>query len=621
MGCFSQLPAFSPRANSSRRVLSSGVAAIFKKFLSGLRLRLLLLVLLACTPLVALMLYSASEDRRQLEAEWMQRSDELLRLARREEEKVIAQTRQLLLAVAESSGVRAGNRRDCKKLLDGILATYPRYANLGVIRSNGVALASTLPLPNPLDPLDRRVFQRTLEARGFAIGDFPVETTVGRPTVNFGCPVFDAAGELQSVVFAALDLGWFNRFESELPARLPPGATWSAVDFKGAVLVRHPDPEKWIGQPLAERHVLSTVFKDRSGVFVAPDRQGVPTFYAYSTMPSQFVSGRVAAILGIPRQKLFADADRKLLRNLSGLGLAAIAALVLGWVSSDVLVMRRVRALVKSSARLAAGDLAARAGIAPGADEFGQLTRSFDRMAQAIEKRELEMLRARDEMKVLSRRLVEAQETERRRIALELHDEIGQSLTAVELNLQAILHSPGAEGRPARLKEILQLIERVLEQVRNMALNLRPSMLDDLGLGPALAWLARRQGELAGLRTEIRIDPLERRLDPVIETECFRIAQEALTNVVRHARADSVVVELRGEGGSLHLRVRDNGIGFDTGPVRDRAVRGASLGLLSMAERAALAGGELDFKSSPGQGTEVHARFPLKWQTNHRDVS
>ena len=104
-------------------------------------------------------------------------------------------------------------------------------------------------------------------------------------------------------------------------------------------------------------------------------------------------------------------------------------------------------------------------------------------------------------------------------------------------------------------------------------------------------------------------------LDPVIETECFRVAQEALTNVVRHAQAKTVSVELRKEAGQLHLRVRDDGIGFDVGAVREAAMRGASLGLLSMEERAALAGGGLEFKSVPEKGTEVHAWFPLKWKT------
>ena len=218
-------------------------------------------------------------------------------------------------------------------------------------------------------------------------------------------------------------------------------------------------------------------------------------------------------------------------------------------------------------------------------------------------------------LQVLSRRLVETQETERRHLARELHDEIGQALTVAQLNLQALLQSPGTKTLVPRLRESLEVVERVLEQVHDIALNLRPSILDDLGLEPALRWLTERQAALIGLQARFHADPLEQRLEPVIETECFRVAQGALTNVVRHAQAKTVSVELRKEAGQLHLRVRDDGTGFDVAAVREQAVRGASLGLLSMEERAVLAGGQLEFNSVPGQGTEVHAWFPLKWQT------
>ena len=158
-------------------------------------------------------------------------------------------------------------------------------------------------------------------------------------------------------------------------------------------------------------------------------------------------------------------------------------------------------------------------------------------------------------------------------------------------------------------------MERVLEQVRDLSLNLRPSMLDDLGLEPALRWYTKRQAAVAGLQAEFLADAMEDRLDPVVETACFRVAQEALTNVVRHARARRVAVEMRRQNGHLHLFVRDDGAGFDVAALRERAVMGASLGLLSMEERATLADGGLECKSSPGKGTQIHAWFPLKWRT------
>ena len=219
-------------------------------------------------------------------------------------------------------------------------------------------------------------------------------------------------------------------------------------------------------------------------------------------------------------------------------------------------------------------------------------------------------------LQVLSRRLVEAQETERRHLARELHDEIGQSLTVAQLNLQALVQSPGAKTLVPRLAESLAVIDRVLEQVHDISLNLRPSILDDLGLEPALRWFTKRQAALVGLKASFHADTLEQRLDPMIETECFRVAQGAVTNVMRHARAKRLSVELRDENGQLHLRVRDDGIGFDVRTAWEDAVGGATLGLLSMEERAALAGGGFEFKSAPGKGAEVHVWFPLKWRTS-----
>ena len=364
---------------------------IISRLVSGLRLRLLLLVLLACAPLVGLTLHTASEERRRLVKEWNQRSQEMMELATREEGRVIGQTRQLLLALAESAPVRSGNRRDCKKLLDELFGSYPRYANLGVVRTNGMVLASARPMVEPANQTNRPFFRRALATRAFAIGDFPDGQAAGKPTVNFGYPVFDSDGQVQAVVFAALDLDWVSRFESALPAQLPQGATWTEIDRDGKILVRYPSPEKWIGQPFPEKSLLKTVFSQNHGVVEAVSADGIPGYHAFAAMRSQLVPGDVVTILSsIPEQVLFAEADRRLAGNLAGLGIAAGFAFLLGWIGSYLLVLRPVRTLVKSSARLATGDLSTRTGLAHRGDELGQLTRTFDQMAQALEHREVE---------------------------------------------------------------------------------------------------------------------------------------------------------------------------------------------------------------------------------------
>jgi signal transduction histidine kinase len=399
-----------------------------------------------------------------------------------------------------------------------------------------------------------------------------------------------------------------------MPDQLPKGATWTELSRDGTILARYPVPKDWVGRPFPDQDLLKTILNNREGSTDDIDPSGVPTFYAYAPMQNQLVSQETFAVLEIPKEILFASADRALARNLGWLAAAAALAITIGWVGSNLLIVRPVKSLVLSSTRLAMGDLTTRTGLRHGRDELGRLTLAFDLMAQALEQRELERNRASHKLQALSHRLVEVQESERRHIARELHDEIGQSLTVAELNLHAALENSSPAALTRRLEDSIQAVGRVLEQVHDLSLNLRPSMLDDLGLESALRWYTNRQASLTGLQSRFRADTLEHRIDPIIETECFRVAQEALTNVVRHSQAREVSVELRRKDGHLHLSVKDDGVGFDVNKLREKAVRGESLGLLSMEERAALAGGGLEYLSSPGHGTEVHAWFPIKWR-------
>jgi signal transduction histidine kinase len=192
---------------------------------------------------------------------------------------------------------------------------------------------------------------------------------------------------------------------------------------------------------------------------------------------------------------------------------------------------------------------------------------------------------------------------------------MGQGLTAAKLNLQAAqrLQERGLIAR--KLDDGMAVLETLLQQTRQISLDLRPPLLDDLGLGPALRWYLDQQAQRVGIRIEFFADPALERMSPEIETACFRVAQEALTNVVRHARAQTVRVELHRTSEALHLVVRDDGIGFDVAT----AQQDASLGLLGMRERVALVGGELDCKSAPGRGTEIHVFFPVRTRSDAQE--
>ena len=230
-----------------------------------------------------------------------------------------------------------------------------------------------------------------------------------------------------------------------------------------------------------------------------------------------------------------------------------------------------------------------------------------DRAAPAVERaRLLETIdKGRHDLENLSRRLLAAQEEERRRVAVELHDELGQILTAIRINLDSKRQSLTR----ADLADAIDSVDQAMDRVRNLALALRPSVLDDLGLAAALRWYLDRFARETGADAHISIDVVAR-IDPVVEITCFRIAQESLTNVARHAHARHVWFDLSLVGDQLELRVRDDGKGFDPAAVRARTLHGGSLGLLGIQERASLAGGRVEISSVPGTGTEVRAWFP-----------
>ncbi|MEY2575665.1 MAG: hypothetical protein QOF80_1152 [Verrucomicrobiota bacterium] len=250
--------------------------------------------------------------------------------------------------------------------------------------------------------------------------------------------------------------------------------------------------------------------------------------------------------------------------------------------------------------------------IAPLRNGEGELIGAMNCFQDITERKEAgeKLARYTHLLKILSRRLFQIQEEERRHLARELHDEIGQTLTAAKINTEMLRAAVPPDLTP-RLDENAAILDRLLRQTRQISLDLRPPLLDDLGLVPALRWYVNQQAERAGLEGKFSADPLADDVPPHIQIACFRLAQEAITNVVRHAQARTLMVEVGRAGTSLRLMVRDDGKGFDVAAAEARAEQGASLGLLGMKERAALAGGSARITSSPGNGATIGILLPL----------
>jgi two-component system sensor histidine kinase UhpB len=230
----------------------------------------------------------------------------------------------------------------------------------------------------------------------------------------------------------------------------------------------------------------------------------------------------------------------------------------------------------------------------------GENTRLLERLAEG-ERR----------FRLISRGVLRVQEAERGRISRELHDGVGQSLTALKMQVEQLEQLGEGETLQGRLGDLRELADRCLQEVRQISHLIRPQILDELGLVPTLRWLVRAFSKRTGMMLEFVLEGEEGGVDPDAETLVFRVAQEALTNATKHAHAARAEVRLRREPERLRLEVRDEGQGFDATAALERSDEEAGFGLRGMRDRVQLLGGRFEISSAPGAGTTVRLELPL----------
>lgn len=281
---------------------------------------------------------------------------------------------------------------------------------------------------------------------------------------------------------------------------------------------------------------------------------------------------------------------------------------VVGAYVLTVVLTRPMLQLVEVTRAVARGDFSRKAPVWA-EDEIGRLGRAFNAMTEALERSRREVERKEELQRQLLEKLILAQEEERKRVARELHDEVGQSLTAVIMGLGSVEEALPASLQPVRdqLEQCRSLTATTLEGIRRLMVDLRPTLLDDLGLISAIRWYADAHLTRAGVQASVEVVGSRRRLPPVVETALFRVTQEAITNIVRHAEASQARIRLDFGETAIGATIEDNGRGFDP---REPRVR-TGLGLLGMAERVTLLGGTLRVDSEPSGGTRIGITIPL----------
>ncbi|MGZ3582197.1 MAG: sensor histidine kinase [Ktedonobacterales bacterium] len=354
-------------------------------------------------------------------------------------------------------------------------------------------------------------------------------------------------------------------------------------------------------RPLVERLLSLSVFYK---VLIANSAIVLLGALAGTAITFHVANAHLPASMDVPLAAIFAIVGLTLTGGLNALLLRAALS-----------PLQRVQEVAR---RVREGDLSVRAELSPLADaEMGQLAATLNQILDEVQGYE-------EQMRALSGRVIYAQEEERQRIARELHDDTGQLLTLLLIRLKLLESQPGAEALEDQIAELRGLVSGAIDRVRQLALNLRPPSLDQLGLLPALRSLVSTYTANTHIAVKLDLSREPVRLSAERTIAVYRIAQEALTNIAKHAGAHSVTMGVQVVGDMLELQVRDDGRGFDpvalTRPAQRASGGGASgyaeaagpgVGLFGMEERARLAGGTLRIQSRPGHGTFVHLTVPM----------
>ena len=355
---------------------------------TGLRLRLMLLVVLAVAPALVALGYNANASRRLALEEARSKALQTVALVADTEAQYVEQARLILVRLSQLPSVRHGKAGGCESFNDlqtEYLQQFPRYTNLGVIDPFGEIYCSVLPVSGGANVSERPDFQRAIQTLAFTLGEYARDPDIAKSTLQVYYPIVDfQGGQAQVVVFAAWDLSGLTELAGQ--AGLPEGATFTVVDAGGGLLAHYPEAAPGIGPSL----VADMQASREADTLDATDASGVRRLYAIAPLGDPTASGSAHAVIGVPADVILAQANRELGNNLLALFAALALALAGAWVGGDFFVLRQVRALVDATRRLSAGELSARTGLRQGRGELNQLGTAFDHMAATLEQRDRE---------------------------------------------------------------------------------------------------------------------------------------------------------------------------------------------------------------------------------------
>src|SRR4030043_1403028 len=341
-----------------------------KRFSFGsLRIRLILLVLLAVIPALGITLYSGLEQRRH---ERQRAFGEALGLAKdisETHENLIQNARHILFTLSKTSKVQQQDKAACNKIFADIMKQSEGFTALLAAKPNGDLFASSRPITQPFNYSDPPWFQRLLKTRDFVIGEYLIGRVSGKPLITLAHPVLDDIGNLKAILGWGVDLEWRNK--TVVKNKLQEGTSVSVIDSDGTVLLRYPEPEKYVGKSMPEASIVKAMLAKHTGVEETVGIDGIPRLFGFTSLGKGVESVHVT--VGIPKQIALATADRVMKDSLAYLGFIALLALAAAWFMGGYFIVHPVNRLLETTKQLAEGEPTGRTGPPYREGEIGQL--------------------------------------------------------------------------------------------------------------------------------------------------------------------------------------------------------------------------------------------------------
>jgi len=603
------------------------------KWFSSLRVRLVFLVLLAALPALALTIYSGQEQRKLADAAVEKEILRLSEMATIHQETFIENTRIFLVALSHMSAVRSPDLTECKELFAHLFQEhYPQFASFYVadLEANVVCTAPFTHAPDHLSECEH--YAMMVASQDYVVSNYHICHSSGEAIMAMGYPVYDYENNFIRVINISIDLSWLNELASQ--ANLPAGSTLAVFDYEGNYLTHYPEPEKWTGKLLTAESPMYSLFKQGKGIIVAKDTDGIERVFA--TTPMESSHGSVTVILGVPTSVAYAEVNRITSRNLAFLIAATLLAAAAALLLAEFLIMRQTRALLHTTKQLADGDLSARTTISSDTGELGQLARSFDRMASALEQREQERQEAESAMREYATELERSNRELQDFANIASHDmqePLRKVLTFSELLRQRydeIIDERGRDYLVRMERSARRLHELINEMLALSRITTRAQPFEKVNLNEITQRVLSDldfQIEESGARIEVSTLPsLE--AEP---TQMYQLIQNLVSNALKFRQADSQpVIKISASqtpatsqqvNGMVSLMVSDNGIGFDE-KYLDRIFQpfqrlhgsdeyeGTGMGLAICRKIIERHSGSITAHSKPGQGATFVVSLP-----------